>query len=319
MALLAARDLRLFYATPRGPVHAVDGVSVSVDPGEAVAVVGESGSGKTTLACALMRLLPPNVHTYGGEINVNGMDLMTLSEEQFRERIRWKEMAMVFQGAMNSLNPVLRVGFQVAEPLVARKGLPGDHALKEAIRLLRQVGLPADIAQRYPHELSGGMKQRVVIATALTLHPRILILDEPTSALDVSVQAQIMNLLKGLKRDEGLALLFITHDIAVASDLCDRFAVLYAGEIVEEGTAEQVLLDAKHPYTSLLVASTPRLKTDQSPQFIPGAPPDLAQPPTGCRFRARCPLAFERCTQWPPPFAIGDGHMTRCWLHQSNP
>lgn len=315
MPLLDIRDLKLYYSTLKGVVKAVDGVSFKVDKGEALGIVGESGSGKTSLALALMRLLPSNVHTYGGLMIFEGVDLESLSEEEFRRRVRWRQISMVFQGAMNSLNPVLKVGFQVAEPLLADKSVDRREAYRRAEELLGKVGLSGDVFNRYPHELSGGMKQRVVIATALILNPKLIILDEPTSALDVLVQAQIVSLLKRLKRDLGLSLIFITHDIALSSDICDRLAVLYAAEIIEVGGAEQVFLNPKHPYTQLLLASIPRLKSDLEPTFIPGAPPDLTSPPPGCRFHPRCPYRFEPCdNKVPPPFKVEEGHTARCWL-----
>ncbi|MBI3117010.1 MAG: ABC transporter ATP-binding protein [Thaumarchaeota archaeon] len=318
MAILEVDSLRLYYSTERGPVRAVDDVSFTIGEGEALGVVGESGCGKTTLASALMRLLPRNLASYSGSVKLDGEELMRLSDEEFRSRVRWKKMAMVFQGAMNSLNPVLRVGFQVAEPLIAIGG-SGEEAKRTARELLHQVGLPPEVYGRFPNELSGGMKQRAVIAMSLVLSPALLILDEPTSALDVSVQAQVMNLLKRLKRERKISALFITHDIALASDICDRFAVLYSGQIVELGDADDILIHPKHPYTQKLLSSTPRLRSESEPEFIPGVPPDLVNPPSGCRFRPRCPYAFEPCTRDPPMFSLSDSQASRCWLHQSPP
>ncbi len=314
--LLEVRDLRLHYATPRGTVRAVDGVSFEVKhKGEAVGLVGESGSGKTSMALALLRLLPKNTSRYEGVVRLQDTDLMALSDEEFRRQIRWKRISMVFQGAMNALNPVIKVGQQVAEPLLLDRSVRKADAYREAEGLLEMVGLPKEVFHRYAHELSGGMKQRVVIAMALVLKPELVILDEPTSALDVSVQAQIMNLLKRLKRDPGISMLFITHDIALASDLCDEIMVSYAGEQVEWGTAEQVLLTPRHPYTQRLLASIPRLHSPEQPLFLPGQPPDLAAPPPGCRFHPRCPYAFNPCDkESPPPFATPEGQRARCWL-----
>jgi len=314
--LLEVSNLRLYYRTIRGLVHAVDGVSFDLDKGETLGLVGESGCGKSSTALALMRLLPKNVAVFKGKIILDGEDITSLSEEEFRARIRWKKISMVFQGAMNSLNPVLKVGFQVAEPMIIHLNMDKDEALKRARELFKMVGLSPDFVNRYPHELSGGMKQRVVIAMALALNPELIILDEPTSALDVSIQAQIMNLLKRLKKKLGISMIFITHDIALASDLCDRIAVMYAGNIVELGTAEQVLLDPKHPYAQKLIASVPRLREDRVPEFIPGAPPDLVNPPSGCRFHPRCPYATERCKKEEPPLiSLEDGRIVKCWLY----
>jgi oligopeptide/dipeptide ABC transporter ATP-binding protein len=222
---------------------------------------------------------------------------------------------MVFQGAMSVLNPVLRIEEQIAEPMLLDRRYDKAAARARVRDLLERVGLPADFASRYPHELSGGQRQRVGIATALALDPDVLILDEPTSALDVSVQAQIMNLLKDLKEDPGISMLFITHDIGLASDLCDRIAVTYAGEQMEAGPAERVLVAPRHPYSQLLLASLPRLHSDIPPRMMPGDPPDLTALPAGCRFRPRCPYAFEACLNHPPPIPLPDGGHARCWLN----
>ena len=317
--LLDVRDLKLYYsAEGGGQVHAVDGVTFSMNEGEVLGVVGESGCGKTSLGLAIARVIPGSTAVYAGAINLEGEELMNLPEDDFRRRIRWKKVALVFQGAQNSLNPVLKVGFQIAEPMLVNGATKGE-AEKRARELLTRVGLPEETYRRYPHQLSGGMKQRVAIAMALVLNPRLLILDEPTSALDVSVQAQLMNLLKNLKRELSLSAILITHDIAVASDICDRFAVLYAGQVVESGGADDLLLRPGHPYTQRLLASIPSLKGNVVPEFIPGAPPDLVEPRPGCRFRPRCPRAFEPCGTDPPVFQISDDHDCRCWLYRDPP
>ncbi|MDP7619181.1 MAG: ABC transporter ATP-binding protein [Dehalococcoidia bacterium] len=314
--LLQVEDLRLYYAGEHGDVRAVDGVSFEIGAGETMAIVGESGSGKTSLALALLHLLPRNVAVHDGSVALAGESIMELTEGDFRERVRWRQISMVFQGATESMNPVFKVGHQVAEPLTARKERPKHEAYEVAREYMGLVKLPPETFDRYPHELSGGMKQRAVIATALILEPSLVILDEPTSALDVGVQAQIMNLFKRLKRDLGLASLFITHDIALASDLADSIAVMYAGEIVEIGPSEDVLRRPTHPYTQRLLAAIPRLRSDDPLQFIPGVPPDLTDPPIGCRFHPRCPFAFDRCQeQAPPTFQAAEGEATaRCWL-----
>ena len=316
MALLEVDELTLHYTTPKGPVRAVEGVSFKVaEAGEAVGIIGESGSGKSSLALALMRLLPQNGHLLGGVMRFQGRDLRSLSDEVFRRQVRWKGIAMVFQGAMHALNPVLKVGDQVAERLLF-DGTPRRKAQTEVGELLGRVGLAKQTMERYPHELSGGMKQRVMIAMALSLKPPLLILDEPTSALDVSIQAQIMNLLKELKWELGISMVFITHDLALASDLCDSIAVVYGGQVREYGSADDVLAKPSDPYTERLLASIPRLYAAERPAFLPGAPPDLRQPPPGCRFQPRCPQAFEPCQSRPPPLtAVGKGQWARCWLH----
>lgn len=314
-ALLDVRDLHMHYATQGDPVRAVDGISFQLEKGQALGIVGESGSGKTSLSLALMRLLPSNATGYRGHVVLDGDDIMELRDEDFRRLVRWRKLSMVFQGAMNSLNPVLKVGHQVAEPFLLEHQGQKNLAKERVLQLFDLVRLPREAVDRYPHELSGGMKQRVMIAMSLVLDPSLVILDEPTSALDVSIQAQMMNLLKDLKRDLGISFIFITHDIALASDICDRIAVMYAGEIVEIGNAEDVLIRPQHPYTRKLLDSIPRLGSSEAPQFIPGAPPDLTDPPSGCRFHPRCPFAFERCDmESPAVFTIEEGHEARCWL-----
>jgi oligopeptide/dipeptide ABC transporter ATP-binding protein len=315
MALLEVRDLQLEYGTDRGPLRAVDGISFDLEGGQALGIIGESGSGKTSMAITLMRLLPQNATLVGGQVRLDGVDIVALSDEAFRKDIRWSRMAMVFQGAMHSLNPVVRVGDQVGERLRA-DGMSKADTRSRTNELLERVGLGRGIGDRYPHELSGGMKQRVMIAAALTHDPPLLILDEPTSALDVSIQAQIMNLLKELKAERQIAMLFVTHDLALASDLCDRIAVVYAGQIRELGTAEDVLGDPHDPYTQRLLASIPSLHDEVAPDFLRGTPPDVRDAIPGCRFAARCPLAFEPCDGEPPPlFEVKPSQWSRCWLH----
>ena len=313
--LLDVRDLHMHYATQGGPLRAVDGISFQIETGQALGIVGESGSGKTSLSLALMRLLPKNATGYRGQVMLDGDNIMELPDEEFRRLVRWRKMSMVFQGAMSSLNPVLKVGHQVAEPFLVENKGKKKLAQERVLQLFDLVRLPDEIVNRYPHELSGGMKQRVMIAMSLILNPSLVILDEPTSALDVSIQAQMMNLPKDLKRDLGISFIFITHDIALASDLCDSIAVMYAGEIVEIGSAEDMLTRPQHPYTQRLLESIPRLNSSEAPKFIPGAPPDLTDPPPGCRFHPRCPFAFEPCDRESPPvFTIEEGHEARCWL-----
>jgi len=314
--LLKASDLRLYYRTRRGIVQAVDNIEFELGKGETLGLVGESGCGKSSTAIAIMRLLPRNVERYEGEVLLEDSNIMELDEEEYRRRIRWKRISMVFQGAMNSLNPVLKAGFQVAEPLIVHQGMEKREAVEKAKELFTLVGLPPDFTERYPHELSGGMKQRVVIAMALVMSPEIIILDEPTSALDVSIQAQIMNLLKRLKKELSLSMIFITHDIALASDLCDKIGVMYAGQIVELGPSENVLLNPKHPYTQKLIASVPLLRRDEIPEFIPGAPPDLVNPLKGCRFYPRCPYGEKDFEEKEPALVeAGKNHFVKCWLY----
>ena len=319
MAFLEVTDLKLAYRTDRGLVKAVDGTTFSLEAGQALGLVGESGSGKSSLALALMRLLPRNAEPLEGSMTIDGDEVLSLPEEQFRRRYRGTVISMGFQGAMNSLNPVMRVGHQIAEALLAEGGIKKPAAYAKVREMLELVGLTEEIFGRYSHELSGGMKQRVVIAMALVQEPKLVILDEPTSALDVSVQAQIMNLLKRLKRELGLSLIFITHDIALASDVCDHVAVIYGGRVVEFGDIEGILLRPSHPYTEKLLASMPELHSEVKPEFIPGAPPDLVEPPPGCRFSPRCTYATDICfTDDPPPFTVEEGHIACCWLREDS-
>lgn len=316
MVLLGVKNLKLYYDTIRGSVKAVDDVGFNIEAGEALGLVGESGCGKSSTAIALLRLLPKNVAKYEGEILFKGKNLTSLSDNEVRNEIRWKKISLVFQGAMNSLNPVLKAGFQVAEPLIVHQNVDKGKALERAQELFKLVGLPPEFTERYPHELSGGMRQRVVIAMALALNPEIVILDEPTSALDVSVQAQIMNLLKTLKKQLRLSMIYITHDIALASDLCDKIGVMYAGEIVELGPIEKVLLTPKHPYTQKLISCIPLLRGNRMPEFIPGAPPDLINPPQGCRFHPRCQHVMDNCKAERPSTVKIDGRLVKCWLYK---
>ncbi len=295
MPILTTENLVMHYRTRRGSVRAVDNISFELEKGHTVALVGESGCGKTSTASAILRLLPKNVARYDGRVLFEGQNIMELSDEEFRKDVRWRGISMVFQGAMNSLNPTAQVGRQVAEPLQIHLGVEGEEAEAEVIKALRGVGLPPDTVARYPHELSGGMKQRVVIAMALILRPNLVILDEPTSALDVMTQANIMNLLKKLKREEKLSYIFITHDFSLASELADEVGIMYAGQLMEIGPAEAVYDRPQHPYSIGLLASVPRLRSTIAPTFIRGAPPDLVEPPAGCRFHPRCPVAFEKC------------------------
>ncbi|MEM3386950.1 MAG: ABC transporter ATP-binding protein [Nitrososphaerales archaeon] len=313
--LLSLKGLTLYYRTRRGVVKAVDGVSFDLKEGSCLSLVGESGCGKSSMAYAIMRLLPRNTHTYCGELIFDGKNLMDLTENDLRRDFWLKKMAMVFQGAMNSLNPVLNIGEQLAEPFTIHLGLDKLEALKRAAELLELVRLPNSLLDKYPHELSGGMKQRVVIATALSLRPKFLILDEPTSALDVITQANIINLLKRLQEELNLTYIFITHDLGLSSELSDYIAVMYAGKVVELGDIVSILTAPKHPYTQKLLAATPKLLEDAKLEFIPGSPPDLAYPPPGCRFHPRCPYVMDVCkVREPEPVKVSSEHYVSCLL-----
>src|SRR5262245_33731236 len=314
--LLQVEDLRLHYRTTQGVVQAVDGVTFALGPQQALAVLGESGCGKSSLARAILRLLPRNVEAYDGCVRVNGLDVMRLDEEQFRREIRWRQISIVMQAAMNALNPVLRVADQVIEPLLVHLGRQRDTALARVRDVLQMVGVPLDFMGRYAFELSGGMRQRVVLAMALVLQPPLVLLDEPTSALDVLTQANIMNVLKRIKRDTSTSFMLITHDIATSSELADQVAVMYAGQLVEISDAARFFREPLHPYSQKLMASVPRLRDDTQLEHIPGRPPSLIDLPCGCRFAPRCPKLFAKCDQDPPMIHTEDGRQVRCWLYE---
>ncbi|KAA0102131.1 ABC transporter ATP-binding protein [Mycolicibacterium sp. P1-18] len=309
--MLSVRDLAVRFATDGGVVRAVDGVSFNLDKGEILAIVGESGSGKSVTAQTLLGLTRAPNATITGSVEFDGQDLVQLDDDEFRE-IRGKRIAMIFQDPMTSLNPVYRVGDQIAEMIRAHRKVSKKEAGETAVDLLRSVGIPNPErrARNYPHEFSGGMRQRVMIAMALALDPDVLIADEPTTALDVTVQAQILRLLDDLNRERGLAVVLITHDLGVVAEVADRVAVMYAGQIVEDATLEKLFYDPQHPYTWGLLGSLARLDQPRPTRLaqIAGMPPSLLNPPTGCRFAARCPHEFDKCSE-PPPL---DGD--RCWL-----
>ena len=314
--LLRVEDLTLQYASERGVVRAVDGVSFDVRRGEALVLLGESGCGKSSLAKALMRLTPRNLHHFSGRIELNGTDVMAYPEERFRREVRWVAMSLVMQAAMNALNPVVRVGEQVAEPLRVHLGWSRARALVRAAQAFAQVGVASDFLQRYPFELSGGMRQRVVLAMALVTEPDLVIMDEPTSALDVLTQAGIMNVLKRIKTEQNTSFILITHDVATSSEIADRVALMYAGQIAEIADAAQFFREPAHPYARLLMASVPKLRQAARPEHIPGEPPSMIDPPTGCRFADRCPYGFEKCVENPPPLPIDERRRVRCWLYE---
>ena len=312
--LLDVKDLVLHFKTTQGTVQAVDGVDFSLDYHKAVVILGESGCGKSSLAKALLRLLPRNVGKYSGEIYLQDRDTMALNEEEFRRNVRWIGMSLVPQAAMNALNPVLRVGDQVAEPSMVHLGLKKDQALVQAGKMFQHVGVANDFLNRYPFELSGGMRQRVALAMALVTSPSLVVLDEPTSALDVLTQANIFNVLKRIKKELGTSFILITHDIATSSELADYVAVMYAGQIIEVGDAARFFSGPLHPYSKKLMASVPTLHGKKELEFITGQPPSLIGLPQGCRFAARCPSRFEKCTQ-EPPTVVQSGRKVKCWLY----
>jgi len=299
--LLVVDDLRTYFTLGSDTVKAVDGVSFRLDQGEALGIAGESGCGKTTTALSLVRILPSNARIAGGSIRLMGIDLVPKSDEALR-RYRWREISIVFQGAMNALNPVQRVRDQIAEPAEERLKLSATEARAKADELLELVGIPRARGSAYPHELSGGMRQRAMIAMALACDPAIVIGDEPTTALDVMVQAQILELLEELRRKLGLSLILITHDLSVIAETCDRVLIMYAGRVAEEGPVGEVFTSPRHPYTQKLLAAFPNIHADRrSLDVIPGMPPDLRDPPPGCRFAPRCASAMEVCSTTVPP------------------
>jgi len=313
--LLEARNLKTYFYTAKGIVKAVDNVSFELYKGEALGIAGESGCGKSTLAYSLMRLVPPPGKLVSGEIIFQGRDITKLSEEEFRKEVRWKGISMVFQGAMNALNPVYNIGDQLAEVLMLHQNYTKKEALETAKKLLEMVGIDPSRIKSYPHELSGGMKQRVVIAMALALMPPLVIADEPTTALDVVVQAQVMNLLKRLRQELGLSVILISHDLSLIAEIADKIAIMYGGKIVEYGSSEQIYNNPQHPYTKSLLNSIPRLHGEiRDLTWIPGVPPDLINPPPGCRFEPRCPFAHDRCKEEPPVVEVEPGHKVACWL-----
>jgi len=313
--VLRIQDLKLHFLTTRGVVQAVDGVNFDLETNKAVVVVGESGCGKTSLAKAILRLLPRNAGEYSGKVFLKNIETMALSDEDYRKQIRWVRMSMVPQAAMNSLNPVLRVGDQVAEPMIVHHKADKEKAFQQAAKMFQHVGVPVDFLSRYPFELSGGMRQRVAIAMALITGPDLIILDEPTSALDVLTQANIFNLLKRNKNELETSFILITHDISTSSELADIVAVMYAGQIVEVSDSHRFFSNPRHPYSVKLMASVPRLRTKSEPDFIIGKPPSLINPPTGCRFKDRCPRTFSKCSN-EPPLVHFNSDWVKCWLYE---
>ena len=287
---------------------------MDIFPGQILGLVGESGGGKTSLAMAIMRLLPDNAHLLAGRVVLGGEDLAAMDEQGLR-RFRWRRISMIFQAAMNSLDPVYRVGDQIIEALNTHfPDMPPQETTERVFELFELVGLDGDLAQRYPHEFSGGMRQRAVIAMALACHPEVIIADEPTTALDVIVQDPILRRLKDIQRDSGAGILYITHDMAVAAEISDQIGVMYAGKLVEMGATTDVFARAIHPYAASLMAASPSIKGEKRDlASLPGEPPNLIDPPTGCRFHPRCPLATAICAQEEPPIVDRAGHWAACW------
>lgn len=314
--ILEIRDLVVEYRTDDAIIHAVNGVNLTVKKGETIGLVGETGAGKTTIAKSILRILPsPQGKIISGQITFEGQDIMNLPEREIR-KIRGNKIAMIFQDPMTALNPIEKVGSQIAEAIGLHNKLSRAEAGRRASAMLEMVGIPADRYNEYPHQFSGGMKQRVVIAMALACNPELLLADEPTTALDVSIQAQVLEMMQELKEKLGTSMLLITHDLGVVASICDSVAVIYAGEIVEYGTADHIFNHMAHPYTIGLFGSLPRLDattTRLSP--IKGLMPDPTNLPKGCKFHDRCPRAVEMCAAQPPDVAeVAPGHLVKCHL-----
>ncbi|TXL69701.1 ABC transporter ATP-binding protein [Vineibacter terrae] len=317
--LLSLENLSTHYVSQQGSrvVRAVDDVTLSLNAGESLGIVGESGSGKTTLALTILRLLPPAARIVSGRLVFDGEDLRTKSDSEMR-RVRGKRIAMVLQDPMASLNPLFSIGDQVGEPIRVHEGASRASAWQRAVGLLKSVRIasPEMRVRQYPHEMSGGMRQRIVGAIGISCGPRLLIADEPTTSLDLTIQAQYLDLLRDLQRRHALTLIFITHNLGIVARMCNRLAVMYAGRVVEQGPVARIFNAPAHPYTQALLGSLPRMSDERERlTAIEGQPPDLASLPPGCAFAARCPMAFARCAaEAPPEFTLGEGRTARCWL-----
>jgi peptide/nickel transport system ATP-binding protein len=311
MAFISIENLTTRYNTSKGLVHALEDVSFSIENGESIGIAGESACGKSTLGLSIIRMIT-NGKIYSGKIEFDGKSLLNVSDSNFDNDIRWKEISMVFQGAMNSLDPVFSIEHQFEEVL-SQHDFQGDSK-KLILDSLASVNLDESVLKKFPHELSGGMKQRVVIAMALILKPKFVIADEPTTALDVLIQAQIVNLFKQLKKD-GHSFMIISHDLAVLSEVAEKIGIMYGGRMVEFGDSKDIFLEPKHPYTKGLLESIPVLSKESKPKYIPGIPPNLVNPSEGCRFYDRCPEAMEKCKKDPPKIKTKSGYVL-CWLYE---
>ncbi len=316
MTLLDVQNLRTYFTTRGGAVKAVDDVSLQIVKGDALGLAGESGCGKTTTALTIMRLLPSNAQVLSGKIFLNDVNLLTIDEERLRKEVRMKQLSMVFQGAMNALNPVFKVGDQIRQAIVTHDDITKEAAWERVRELFTLVGINPNRVSDYPHEFSGGMKQRAIIAMSLACNPDLVIADEPVTALDVIVQAQILELIRNLREKLGLSLIMITHDLSVIADTCNKAAIMYAGKIVESADSVTIFKQPEHPYTQGLIANFPSIsgeKKDFEP--ISGSPPNLISPPTGCRFHPRCPYVEEKCREEEPEIVeTKRGHIVACHL-----
>ncbi len=311
MSFISIENLTTRYNTSKGLVHALEDVSFAIGAGESIGIAGESACGKSTLGLSIIRMIS-NGKIYSGKITFDGKSLLDVSDDDFDKNIRWKQISMVFQGAMNSLDPVFSIQEQFNEVL-KQHNFEGDSK-QSIIQSLTSVNLDESVLKKFPHELSGGMKQRVIIAMALILKPKFVIADEPTTALDVLIQAQIVNLFKKLKK-EGQSFMIISHDLAVLSEVAEKIGIMYGGKMVEFGDSEEIFLEPKHPYTKGLLESIPVLSKDTKPKYIPGIPPNLVNPSEGCKFYDRCPEAIEKCKKDPPKIKTKTGYVL-CWLYE---
>jgi len=313
--MIEIKNLIVKYKAEKGFVHAIDNINLKIDDGIIFGLVGESGAGKTTLGLTFLRILPKNAVIESGEIIFSGINILSLHENEMI-KYRGKKISMIFQGAMNSLNPVINIEKQVAEPLIYHDNLNLGEALKIARKTLKMVGLPENVGKSYPHQLSGGMKQRVVIAMAIITNPEVLIADEPTTALDVITQDRIMKLVKSLQREHNLTTILISHDLPIVSEVADRIAIMYGGKIIEVGEYYQILKNAKHPYTTGLLSSVPELGSTKEIKGIPGEPISLVNPPPGCRFYNRCQFASDKCKTYDySPKMVEEKHEVYCILY----
>lgn len=316
MTLLNVEDLHTHFQTRAGTVKAVDGVNLKMEKGDALGLAGESGCGKTTTMLSIMRLLPSNGNIISGSIDFDGTDLISIDEDEMNKNFRWKRMSMVFQGAMNALNPVFRVGEQITQAIRYHERVEREAAWKRVDELFRLVGIDPKRARDYPHEFSGGMKQRAIIALSLACNPDLVIADEPVTALDVIVQAQILELMRELRDKLDLSMILITHDLSVIADTCNKAAIMYAGKIVEQGDIMTIFKNPEHPYSQGLLTNYPSIKGERM-RFKPisGRPPNLINPPTGCRFHPRCPYAMDICkVEVPETIELEGGHFISCHL-----
>ena len=311
MSFIAIENLTTRYNTSKGLVHALEDVTFAIDKGESIGIAGESACGKSTLGLSIIQMIS-NGKIYSGKIEFDGKSLLDVPSDEFDKTIRWKEISMIFQGAMNSLDPVFSIQQQFEE-ILKQHNFEGDSK-QSIIQSLNSVNLTESVLKKFPHELSGGMKQRVVIAMALILKPKFVIADEPTTALDVLIQAQIVNLFKKLKK-EGQSFMIISHDLAVLSEVAEKIGIMYGGQMIEFGTSEQIFLEPKHPYTKGLLESIPVLSKNTKPKFIPGIPPNLINPSDGCKFYDRCPEAMDKCRKDPPKIKTNSGYVL-CWLYE---